>query len=524
MDQAWQPERIEVVGSMASEKGFAERVIGELLQGEVPEPLGRGEFFTGRPGTGVVCREGLVAKVRLDLDMDWPTAVRWTRHALDRERYLGFHHPDKTWFVARVGGKNRIGNVAPLLDPLHRALPGLDSDDQYDLLVRLLRIYLAAASEKGRRLDEGLSNFGRDGQDRLFYLDDDTYDWDNFLSLAEAMGNWLRQPLALGPHGFHALGETLGQFILQYFGDPQWLRVVAQRLNHLLVANDEQVERRKSLVAGLESGHPSFRARMAPRVAETEEPEPSNSDALAIIGDVHANRPALETVLDYLRSAGISRGIVLGDVVGYGPHPRQCIQLLRDSGLTILKGNHDHGAANDLPKKGFSNTAYWVIEWTRGILGGDEKTWLDDLPCYLEGGDWIALHGAPRDPTFFNGYVYQMTYEANLDELQDRQVPICFHGHTHIQGTYFRPAEGEGGDGFSAKEEQELRGWRNSLVCPGSVGQPRDKKPGAAFATFDPGSGRLSYHRVDYDMEPVINEMEGQGFPRPLLDRLRHGR
>lgn len=514
-----QPETIEILGSVGPETVFPQASLADLLAREAPEPLGRGDFFTGRPGTGVICRAGMVAKIRLDLELDWNTGRRWVQHALDTERVIGLHHPHKTWFLARMEGENRIGNVAPLLSPLHKVLPELPAREQYDLLAKLLEMYLRTAAEHGRRLDEGLSNFGRDAEGELYYLDDDSYDWDNFLSLAEALGNWIRLDLGLGADELHALGVTLGQRILDGFGDPHWLRVLARRANRLFIANEAQGERRDALVAGLQSGQTSFRTRVAARGTGDD---PAAPRTLAILADVHANRPALEAVLDHLEAAGITEGIVLGDLVGYGPHPQDCIDLLRASNFTLIKGNHDHGVANDLPRKGFSNTAYWVIEWTRKVVDRATKAWLDDLPCYLEGEDWVALHGAPRDPTFFNGYVYQMTYEANLDELQERDVAICFHGHTHIQGTYFRPEEGS--DGFSGEGQQELRGWRHSLVCPGSVGQPRDKEPGAAFATFDPDTGRLTHHRVAYDPEPVVREMEEHGFPQPLQDRLRSGR
>ncbi|NIT79076.1 MAG: metallophosphoesterase, partial [Thermoplasmata archaeon] len=318
---------------------------------------------------------------------------------------------------------------------MHKELPETGREEQGRLLETLLRIYLDSAAELGLRLDEGLSNFGRNPEGEMFYLDDDTYEWDNFLSLAEALGYWVRLDLALEAEGFQSLGERLASIILRDFGDPHWLRVLAQRLNRVFTGNPEQSKRREALVAGLQTGFSSFRTKVspAPKHPEGAKPDPGG---LAILADVHANRPALEAVLDHLRSAGISRGVVLGDIVGYGPHPRDCIDLLRGSGFTLLKGNHDHGAANESPRKGFSNTAYWVIEWTRKVLDPETKAWLDDLPCYLEDDDWIALHGSPRDPTFFNGYVYQMTYEANLDELESRDVPICFHGHTHIQGTY----------------------------------------------------------------------------------------
>jgi len=515
------PETVDIIGSVGPEPLLSQSALEELLASQDPERLGRGDFFIGRPGTGIISRDGLVAKVRLDLDMDWATSRRWIEHALTQERSLGLHHPRKTWFLARIDGENRIGNVAPLLTPLHKDLPELPADEQHALLTRLLVVYLDAAARLKVRLDEGLSNFGRDPDGVLYYLDDDTYEWDNFLSLSEALGYWIRLDLGLEADGFTALGESLAAAILENFGDPHWLRVMARRVNRLFTGNPDQTERREALMAGLQEGHGSFRASVSsvPREAEADQPA---SDKLAVIADVHANRPALEAVLDHLRSAGIAKGFVLGDLVGYGPHPQDCIDLLKATDFTLIKGNHDHGAANDIPRKGFSNTAYWVIQWTREVLDKETKAWLDDLPCYLEGDDWIALHGSPRDPSFFNGYVYQMTYEVNLDEMAERGVRTCFHGHTHIQGTYFRDGEGE--DGFEGGEEQELGEWRHCLACPGSVGQPRDKIPGAAFAIFDPTTNRLTNHRVDYDVEPVIKDMEGQGFPQPLLDRLRFGR
>jgi len=237
MDQTWQPERIEVVGSVNAEAPFSEATIRGLLDREAPAPLGRGEFFVGRPGTGVVCQDGLVAKTRLDLNLDWPTARRWTEHALSAERSLGLHHPRKTWFLARVEGTNRIGNVAPLLDPLHQALPQQTGEEQRRLLERLLSTYLDAATAMGKRLDEGLSNFGLDGEGRLFYLDDDTYEWDNFLSLAEALGHWLRLPLALGPEGFRSLFNSPDvRSMLDADGLPYWRRVLKYCLEHDLQA------------------------------------------------------------------------------------------------------------------------------------------------------------------------------------------------------------------------------------------------------------------------------------------------
>ena len=147
---------------------------------------------------------------------------------------------------------------------------------------------------------------------------------------------------------------------------------------------------------------------------------------LALLADIHANLPALQAVLDVMDQQGIGQALVLGDIVGYGPHPSEVIDVVRQRGFATLKGNHDYAVAENQFKKGFSSYAKVAAEWTRTRLDAEELDWLDSLPLYLSQDDWLAVHGAPQDPTYIFGYVYHMTYESNLDHLAGAANPHVF--------------------------------------------------------------------------------------------------
>lgn len=248
----------------------------------------------------------------------------------------------------------------------------------------------------------------------------------------------------------------------------------------------------------------------------------SNTRFLAILADVHANLPALDAVLSYLKKQDISNGIVLGDTVGYGPHPSECIKRLTNSNLIIIKGNHDNAVATGNYSKGFSRTGKWVIEWTIENIGSRDKKWLGKLPAFLRGNGWLAVHGSPMDPTHFNGYVYEMTYKKNLDNLEQREIPHCFHGHTHIMGVYARKSGIE--DKFYKSDTIQLNEYKHSLVCPGAVGQARDGNPQCQFAIYDSMENKINFLCLDYDMEKTIDDMKRFGFPTSLQERLTSGR
>lgn len=243
---------------------------------------------------------------------------------------------------------------------------------------------------------------------------------------------------------------------------------------------------------------------------------------MAILADVHANLPALDTIMSYLAKHDIQNGIVLGDIVGYGPHPAECIGRLANSNFTIIKGNHDNAVVTGIFSRGFSKMGKWVIEWTIKNIASSDKKWLGKLPDYSSADTWLAVHGSPMDPTHFNGYVYEMTYKRNLDNLEQRKIPLCFHGHTHIMGMYGRRHGVD--DSFYTDETILLNEYEYSLVCPGAVGQARNGNPQCQFAIYDNLENKISFISLDYDMEKTINDMRKFGFPESLQERLTEGR
>lgn len=496
---------VQIIGAIDPARAIDIEAIRETLAAR-QQPLAHGAAFTGRPATLLHVGVDLVVKLRSDLAFSPRDSARWCERTLERERALGVHHPAKTWFVLAGGARPAIGNAAPRLLPLNQAERVLAPERMAGLAEELLRMYLEAAATHERRLDEGLSNFGIDAGGALFYLDDDVYDWDGFVSIAQMLGvllrgsRWLTEPLA------RSLGHAIRNQLIAAFGDSHTAVVLAEQLRSVYIAEGAPSGRRDALVEAL---RPPRRARPRPSLS---------AGRIGVLADIHANLSALDAVLAALDREGVARGIVLGDVVGYGPHPRECIERLRERELVVIRGNHDHAAVLGAAGLGFSTAGLTVIRWTHDALGPAEREWLDGLEPYWREPEWLAVHGAPIDRTFFNAYVYRRTFEDNLAGLAERGIRVCFHGHTHVPGVYFQR---RGVADHADAQAQSLRDYDQALVCPGSVGQPRSGVPGAEYALYDNDSGRLDFRRVAYDVRPVVEAMRSLAFPQALIERLQ---
>lgn len=501
--------KITLIGAINSAETlpFGAENILELLHAPQTE-LVHGETFTGRPDTRIHTNEQFILKIRTEI-RDRKSAQRWAQQTLEKERKLGVYHPHKTWFVAIPDAPEQncvIGNICPLLQALHKVLGELQASQAQHglaLLEQLWQMYFATAVQHDLRLDEGLSNFGLDEQGTLHYLDDDTYNWDRFNACAHVLGVYLRSLNWLDDASCQQLGANLQCSIVQHFQDKQYLNVLAGQLDNVFVPSKFEA-RFTALNAGLVGDRSKQRSNISSRY-------------LVLIADIHANLPALEAVLAFMKKEGIRDGLVLGDVVGYGPYPAQCIERLQDAAFTVIKGNHDQGLATGNFQQRFSQSAQWVLNWSNDRVDAAHKQWLADLPPVLYHEHWMALHGAPIDPTFFNAYVYQMTFERNLDNLAERNIPLCFHGHTHIAGVFAR----RGMDKHYDEEQLDLTHFQCALVCPGSVGQPRNHQPGAQLAIYDQTEKKLTFKRLGYPNEKLIETMQSEGFPEPLISLLR---
>lgn len=511
---------ITLIGSIAYQPTFSAERIATLVGGE-QTPLRYGTDFVGRPVTAVFRDSVLLAKLRTEFDWAPPIMEKWGLKVLQKERDFGVHHPAKTWFLALRHEDNRllIGNVCPLLKPLNQLLaepPASPEESSLRLswFQRLFQMYFDLGRKKRARLDEGLSNFGLDAEGILYYLDDDFYSWDDLVSLPHVVGTWFRTHAWFDTRFCEQLGRILREVLNR---DPQgthYAMTVAEQLRGLYMPQPDKRE-------ALDAFGAALLARNGPAAPRRNLLSRTEQRYLALLGDIHANLPALEAVLGFLRRQGITQGLALGDFVGYGPHPCECIDRMAESNFIAIKGNHDHAAATGIMIKGLSEAAKWVLEWTIPVLGETRKRWLADLPLNIEGEGWLALHGAPVDPGCFNGYVYVMTYEDNLDNLEQRGIRLCFHGHSHISAVYAKLSGNR--SGCFTEAEQNLTGYRHALVCPGSVGQPRNRQIGAQVAIWDQVEQTLRFVTLPYDTDITVRAMRDAGFPDSLSQRLLTG-
>ncbi len=237
---------------------------------------------------------------------------------------------------------------------------------------------------------------------------------------------------------------------------------------------------------------------------------------IAILSDIHSNIVALDAVLAAVGS--VDAVWHLGDVVGYGPEPDAVVARLREHGALGVRGNHDAAAVGGSEIDSFNADARRAMEWTRKTIDADTRTWLAALPERRTEGDFVLVHGSPRDPT----WEYITTAPVARRNLELLQVPYCLHGHTHLPSV-FRDEDGLIEMLSPADGSNLILDGRQLLANPGSVGQPRDGDPRASATVLDLERLELTWHRVAYDIAAVQAAMGKRRLPDRLIDRLSHG-
>jgi predicted phosphodiesterase len=240
---------------------------------------------------------------------------------------------------------------------------------------------------------------------------------------------------------------------------------------------------------------------------------------ILVISDIHANLTALKAVL---ADAGmVDKAWCLGDLVGYGPDPNECIALIKDlPNLICLKGNHDLAAIGGLGLETFNGDAHRSILWQRSTLTKENKDFLKGLPNKVKVNDNMTLtHGSPRDPT----WEYIMDSEIAKQNLSYLETTWCFFGHTHYPAIYSWPP----GNHEPIHEIPEINKiyslTGNAFLNPGSVGQPRDRDPRASYGIYDPDQNTWLPQRVVYDIKQVQDRILNAGLPIYHADRLENG-
>jgi diadenosine tetraphosphatase ApaH/serine/threonine PP2A family protein phosphatase len=238
---------------------------------------------------------------------------------------------------------------------------------------------------------------------------------------------------------------------------------------------------------------------------------------LAVIGDIHANLDALEAVLADCKANGVTDYLCTGDVVGYNARPHECLEIVRELGCPVVMGNHDHYVSSHQNLNDFNPHAAAVIRWTRGQLSDEEMEYLRGLPFVMTDRGVTLVHATMDSPEGF-GYVFDhLQAEAHFIH---QKTPLCFHGHTHCPMIY----EKQMGAVYRIDAQDfTLHPGRKYFINVGSVGQPRDGDPRAAYLLYDPQERMVRFRRVEYDIAAAQAKVREAGLPERLAERLAYG-
>ena len=238
-----------------------------------------------------------------------------------------------------------------------------------------------------------------------------------------------------------------------------------------------------------------------------------------VLADVHSNLRALRAVLDDAASRGGFDGIwLLGDSVGYGPEPNECIDLLRQHPLTAVAGNHDFGVLESSVLTRFNAQAAEACRLNAQLLSESSRLFLRGLLQTQCMPPFFLVHGSPRDP------LWEYVVDAARATLSSASCPqeYCLVGHTHCPA-YFHGAPDAAGSHQRPVEDDAVVLEARAVINPGSVGQPRDGDPRASYLLLDLSRRVATFHRVPYDVEGTIDAMRRVGLPEPLARRLHAG-
>jgi len=239
---------------------------------------------------------------------------------------------------------------------------------------------------------------------------------------------------------------------------------------------------------------------------------------VAILSDIHSNLHALEAVLVDVDAQAPDEIWCLGDVVGYGPRPNECVNLMRERAALCLCGNQDLASLGALYTVDFSGDAGVAARWTQAVLGTEEATWLRAREPLAERPGVELFHGSPRDPV----WDYVLTEQVALISILETEAPVVLVGHSHVALGLGWDGEALAGGLAPIGTEIDLTTGR-WLLNPGSVGQPRDGDPRAAWLLIDVEAGRAAFRRVPYPIEETQAAIRAQGLPEALASRLALG-
>jgi predicted phosphodiesterase len=237
----------------------------------------------------------------------------------------------------------------------------------------------------------------------------------------------------------------------------------------------------------------------------------------AILGDIHANLHALETVLEDAKKEGVTHYVCIGDLIGYNAFPSECLEKIRELGAPTVMGNHDYYGSRDDDLVGFHPMAAEVITWTRNQLSEEQKQWLRDLPYSRRVETFTMVHSTLDNPHKW-GYVLDR-YDAESN-FNYQTTSVCFYGHTHIPIAFEKGDEVRSG----LYSKIKIKVGRKYFINVGSIGQPRDGDPRAAYTIYDMMNNTIELKRLEYDLAGAQEKILEAGLPNKVAARLATGR
>ncbi len=237
----------------------------------------------------------------------------------------------------------------------------------------------------------------------------------------------------------------------------------------------------------------------------------------AIISDIHANLEALDTTLKQIDKLGADKIICLGDIVGYGANPNECVETIRERSIESIIGNHDAVACGKTEPDNFNPVARDAALWTRNSLTEENREFLSELDESKLIDDFLIVHGAISDTDHYIFTAYDALIEFNLMKKQS----VCFFGHTHVR-TYYTFQNDSSTNHLDYEFKIDVKA--KYLINPGSIGQPRDRDPRASFLVYDTEKRTVKFTRVEYDISTTQKKIIEAGLDRRLADRLSFGR
>lgn len=237
-----------------------------------------------------------------------------------------------------------------------------------------------------------------------------------------------------------------------------------------------------------------------------------------VFGDIHGNLEALEAVMEKMANEKPDKYICIGDLVGYGANPNECIDKVLALNPILVAGNHDYAAAGLLNVDFFNTYAFRAIEWTKQQLTPKHKEFLRNMKLIQRTNNLTVVHATPYSPEMFE--YMENNYDVQL-ALTTLNTPVCFIGHSHIPISF---TVNRGSISFSTEPYTTVKGNNKVIINIGSVGQPRDENPEASYAVYDTDEAVVWIKRVEYDIKKTSDKILKAKLPEILAERIKYGR